>query len=367
MPLLKKSCRIILISLLALAADCSEVTGESPVAQTIPITDAAALKTALGNLTDGATLQLAAGDYPGNWAVKHVQRLSIEAADASSPPHFKGGGYAWHFSSCEGLTLRNLRISGQTGNGINLDDGGQADRPTLNVTLEGLQISDIGPRGNTDGIKCSGLDELTIRNCSVNGWGGQAIDLVGCHRVLVTGCKITGKSGFAQDSGVQCKGGSEQITIEKCEFVSAGQRPINAGGSTGAPYFRPLGAKFEARDVSIRDNVIKGSPCACAFVGVDGASFTGNQILFPEKWIFRILQETNEAGFVASRNVLISDNSIAFRRAQVSVEVNVGANTQPETFQFSKNRWFAEDRPDRSKPRLPTEETDGVYGIDWRQ
>lgn len=156
------------------------------------------------------------------------------------------------------------------------------------------------------------------------------------------------------------------MTIEKSQFVNAGQRPINAGGSTGLKYFRPLGAKFEAREVIIRGNVISGSLCACAFTGVDGAEFSGNTILFPEKWVFRILQETTEEGFVPCRKVLLENNAIVFRRAQVGTEVNIGAMTAPETFRFVKNRWFAEDRPDRSKPTLPTDEQDGSYGVDPR-
>jgi hypothetical protein len=39
--------------------------------------------------------------------------VTITALDPEDPPHFKGGANAWHFSCCEGLTLRHLRISGQ--------------------------------------------------------------------------------------------------------------------------------------------------------------------------------------------------------------------------------------------------------------
>jgi len=84
------------------------------------------------------------------------------------------------------------------------------------------------------------------------------------------------------------------------------------------------------------------------------------------KWIFRILQETKEPGFVPCRNVLIKDNRIIFRRSKVQIEVNIGDGTSPETFRFESNRWFAEDRPQTSKPRLPVEEKNGVYGVDPR-
>lgn len=324
------------------------------------------LRAALSKLTEKTTLRIGPGEYPGGHSVKDVSNLTVEAADADNPPHFLGGSLGWHFSGCSGLTLRSLRVSGQRGNGINLDDGGRTDRPTKNVTLEQLDIRDIGPKGNSDAMKCSGLDDLTVRGCTIKGWGGQGIDLVGCHRVVISECKFTGKPGYSQASGVQCKGGSEDVTIENCRFVDAGQRPINAGGSTGLAYFRPQGAKYEARRIVIRNNEISGSLCACAFTGVDGAEFTGNTILFPEKWVFRILQETTEEGFVPCRNVRIEDNAIVFRRSHVSVEINVGPKTEPETFRFAKNRWFAEDRPDRSRPQLPTKEIDGTYSRDPR-
>lgn len=335
-------------------------------AEVVSVRDAAGLRQALSQLAAGTTLRLAPGDYPGGQAVKDVENLTVEAADPERPPHFIGGSYAWHFSGCNGLKLRHLRASGQSRNGVNLDDGGRADRPMKNVALSHVDIRDVGPKGNFDGIKCSGLEDLSIADCSVEGWGGQAIDLVGCHRVAVTNCKFTGKTGYSQSGGVQCKGGSEDVTIEGCRFVDAGQRPINAGGSTGLAYFRPAGAKHEARRVVIRKNEISGSLCACAFTGVDGAEFTGNTILFPEKWIFRILQETTLEGFAPCRNVRIENNAIVFHRAQVAVEVNVGTNTAPETFRFAKNQWYAADRPASSRPNLPTPETDGIHGQDPR-
>lgn len=335
-------------------------------ADVVHVRDAASLKTALSKLTPETTLRISPGEYPGGHEVRDVANLTIEAADPDKPPHFKGGSFAWHFSNCSGLKLRQLRVSGQSHNGLNLDDGGRADRPMKNVTLERLDISDIGPKGNFDGLKCSGLEDVTVRDCTLEGWGGQAIDFVGCHRVVVSECRFTGKPSHSQASGVQCKGGSEDVTIENCRFVNAGQRPINAGGSTGLAYFRPKGAKYEARKILIRKNEISGSLCACAFTGVDGAEFTDNTILLPDKWVFRILQENTEPGFVPCRNVLIENNAIVLRRSQVSIEVNIGANTAPETFRFAKNRWFAEDRPDRSRPKLPTEEKDGTYGRDPR-
>ncbi|WP_193211897.1 right-handed parallel beta-helix repeat-containing protein [Luteolibacter marinus] len=328
----------------------------------VKVSDRPGLAAALRGIASGDVLKIGPGEYGGGHFVTGIENLTVEASDPDQPPEFTGGKEAWHFSKCPGLTLRNLRCRGQSGNGINLDDGGRREQPVTGVTIEGVVVEDTGPVGNFDAIKCSGLDGLIIRSCKIQGWGGQAIDLVGCHKVLITGCSISGKPGFSQHTGPQFKGGCEDVTIEKCRFKDAGERPIQAGGSTGLDFFRPPGAKYEARRIVIRGNVIEGGTCACAFTGVDGAEFTGNTVRGPEKWIFRMLQETREPGFAPCRNIVVKDNSFLFERAKVKSEINIGPGTSPETSRFEGNRWFAADQPDRSAPVLPVEEKDGTYG-----
>jgi len=311
-------------------------------------------------------LRIAAGDYPGGHHVEGVAGLTVEALDPQNPPHFRGGANAWQFSQCRDLTVRHLRLSGQTGNGLNLDDGGKYDQPVTGVTLEDLEISDVGPQGNHDGIKCSGLKNLTIRRCVLSGWGGQGIDFVGCHASLITECRFVDKPGFSATAAIQLKGGTSDIVVTKCHFLRAGERPLNLGGSTGLAYFRPTGAKHEAARLKVTHNTIEGSPCAAAFVGVDGAEFSHNTILFPTQWVFRILQETREPGFAPCRDVRITDNRIVFRRGDLKSDLNIGTGTEPQTFVFERNRWFAEDRPQASRPTLPTPEKAGLYGQDPR-
>jgi hypothetical protein len=331
-------------------------------ADEIIIRDAESLRFALRDLKPGTTLKIRPGEYPGGHAISGIEKLTIEALDPKRPPVFTGGRTGFQFSRCPELTLRYLRISGQSVNGLNLDDGGDLAHPVTGITLEHIEVSDIGPKGNHDAIKCSGLDQATIRDCTITGWGGQGIDFVGCHRSLITGCRFIGKEGFSASAGIQLKGGTSDIIVEKCHFTNAGERPINLGGSTGLPYFRPQGAKQEAARLIVRDNIIEGSLCAAAFVGVDGAEFVGNTIRYPGKWIFRILQETQQPGFAPCRNVLIQDNRITFRRSQVQTDINIGGGTAPETFRFENNHWLAEDRPEASQPKLPVEEKGGVYG-----
>jgi hypothetical protein len=326
----------------------------------------AELRAVVNNLQPGTTVRIAPGTYSGGLHVRGVARLTIAGQDPDHPPRIEGGNVGWMFSRCDHLTLQDLHLRGQRENGLNLDDGGDRGRPVTGIRIRNVRIEDVGPRGNHDGLKGSGLHALTIEGCRLSGWGGQGIDLVGCHEVRITGCEFVGKPGFDATAGIQLKGGTADVLVEQCHFVKAGQRPLNVGGSTGRPYFRPPDADYEARRIVVRDNTIEGGQCAAAFASVDGAEFAGNTILFPEKWVFRILQDNAEEGIVRCGNVTVRDNRIVFRRSQVRDEINIGPHTHPETFGFSGNVWFAEDRPAESRPSLPVAETAGTYGVDPR-
>jgi hypothetical protein len=342
-------------------------------AETIVIHGPDALRKALQKVTLDTQLKLAPGEYGHGYYITEVANLTIDALDVDNPPTFTGGNVAIHGSQCKNLTIKHLVLRGQKENGLNLDDGGNhiKEKSTSRsqfdlhqIVLEDISISEIGPRGNHDGIKCSGIHGLTIRKCHLVGWGGQGIDLVGCHQVLIDECSLKGKDGFSPSVGVQIKGGSSNVTVQKCQFKNAGERPINVGGSTGLDYFRPKGAPAEASKIVVKENQIEGSSCGVAFVGVDDALFEGNTITNPTRWIIRILQENNSPGMTACSNVIVRENQFQFLRKDLREEVNIGPGTLPETFRFINNRWIATDNPNRSKPKLPVAEEGGTYGLD---
>ncbi len=325
------------------------------------------MQQALREAQPGTVIRIAPGNYqPGYWVENlhgtPAAPIVIEAEEPRQPPVFSGGSEAWHFSDVSHLVVRGLVCRGQSGNGMNVDDAGSFDTPTHHLVLEDLVIEDTGSRGNQDGIKLSGVVDFTVRNCRISGWAGQAVDMVGCHRGRIEDCEFRGKPGFAQATGPQAKGGSSQISIRRCIFVDAGERAVQLGGSTGLAFFRPQGALFEAKDITVEDCLFVGGEAAVSFVGLDGGVFRHNTVYRPNRWMARILQETREPGFVPSRNGLFEGNLIVFRREELADFVNVGPYTAPETFQFKGNWWYCEDLPVASRPTLPVTETGGVHG-----
>ena len=336
------------------------------IAAEIKVSDPAGLNRAVATAKPGTTILLAPGDYGNGFHWVNVQGTAtqpvvIEGADKSDPPLFSGGNEAIHLSDCNHLVLRNLTVSGCSANGINCDDGGTFETPSAGMAFHNITIKEIGPVGNFDGLKLSGLKDFAVRDCTFNGWGGAGIDMVGCRGGVIENCRFLGKEGFTQTTGIQAKGGTEKVRIAGNVFHNAGSRGINLGGSTGNQFFRPELRDFEAKDLEVVGNRFVGSESALAFVTSVDCVVRHNTIVHPRKWIFRILQEKPLDEFQPCRNGVFENNLIVYDK-RVKTFINVGAGTEPETFTIRGNAWFCSDGDRR--PSLPIEETGGVYQID---
>jgi hypothetical protein len=348
----------------------------SPPSTAVTVSNAAGLRAAVAAATPGSRILLAPGTYPGGFYFTNLRGAAgrpivIAAADPQDPPVIQGGGNGIQLSDPEYVELHNLVFTGATGNGVNVDDGGSFATPARHLVLRGLQVRDVGPEGNRDGLKLSGVVDFRVEGCQVERWGtgGSGIDLVGCHRGVIESNLFrhtsAGASGGA--NGVQAKGGTRAVVIRRNRFEHPGARGVNIGGSTGLEFFRPPlvdgEAHAEARDIVVEGNVFIGGVAPVAFVGVEGAVVRFNTIYRPERWAFRILQETTAPGFVPCRHGRFTDNLVAFHSSQwVSGGGNLGPHTAPATFQFARNWWYCVDDPSRSRPTLPVPETAGVYG-----
>lgn len=335
--------------------------------------DADALRKAVRGAAPGTTILVAAGDYAGGFWFENVRGeagkpIVLAGADPKSPPVFRGGAVALHFAGAAHLEIRNIAITGATGNGLSIDDAGKRESPSHHVLLQGLTVTGIGDRGNQDGVKLSGVDDFRVEDCVFDRWGtggGSAIDMVGCHRGVVERCRFRHPEA---SNAVQMKGGCAELTVRLCRFDDAGSRAVNIGGSTGLEFFRPplKAAPFsEARGIVVEGNTFRGSEAPVAFVGVDGAVVRYNTIHLPRRWALRILQETTAEGFVACRGGEFRRNIVVFRSDGWSEGgVNIGPGTDAASFVFEGNVWFCADAPARSRPKLPSEESNGMYGKD---
>ena len=108
-----------------------------------------------------------------------------------------------------------------------------------------------------------------------------------------------------------------------------------------------------------------GSVTPMAYVGSVRVSVTNNTIINPERWVFRILQETVDPNrFLPCGENIFQNNLIVFK-STISRHVNIGGNTAPQTFLLRNNLWYNVDNPSASKMQeAQLTELNGIYGID---
>ena len=333
------------------------------------VADDAALRRALAGAAPGTTISIAPGRYRGDLYARGLAGradapIVIEASDPNRRPVFQGGRLLGHLSGCAYVVVRNVVAKGFPANGLNVDDGGSFDTPAHHIVLENVDVLDTGPRGNRDGMKLSGVDYFAIRKCRIEGWGGSSIDMVGCHHGVIEDCVFVAKSGFAQSTGIQTKGGSSDILVQTSFFDGrqGGGRAVNIGGSTGLKYFRPKVGDYEATGITVAGNRFVGSTAAVAWATARAGRVHRNTIYQPQRWVLRILQEQTVERFRRCYGGVFEGNLVVYGRV-VSV-VNIGPNTAPQTFTFRGNAWFR--RGGAGRPRLPAPEANGIHGVDPR-
>lgn len=263
----------------------------------------------------------------------------------------QGGSNSIQFSDCSYVQIEGFTIQGQTGNGMNIDDAGTLNSPTHHIKIKDCIFQNINATGNNDLLKLSGLDHFEIISCIFkNGAaGGSAIDMVGCHSGVIA-------ENYFENMGsnsIQAKGGTSGIQILRNRFENGGARALNLGGSTGLSFFRPQNATSEAENIQVIANVIKGSEAAVAFVGCREVKVSNNTIFFPKKWVIRILQETVDVSrFLPCGNNSFYNNIVVINN-DVNTEVNIGPDTAPATFSFTKNLWYKTTNISWQGPNLP--------------
>jgi hypothetical protein len=327
---------------------------------------------ALDAAEPGDRILLQPGVYGGGHYRANLRDVHIRSIDPANRAIFDGGANAIQLSDAQNVTISDLEFRNQTGNGLNIDDGGSFDTPTTGLTLRNITVRDIANPGNRDGIKLSGVTGFLIDGVRVHNWGtgGSAVDMVGCHHGLVQNSLFAHTNEAFAGTTLQPKGGSKHITFRanRIELPRGSGRAVQAGGSTGAEFFRFIDGDsgYEADGITAEGNVIAGGMSAFSWVNIDGGVFHHNFANRPGNWVARILNENQGNAIVDTQNGQFHDNGIVYNdtSSELSTTVNVGAETVPSSYTFARNRWLNLANPTAagSTPTLPTAEQGGTYG-----
>ena len=329
---------------------------------------------ALSAAQPGDEIVMQPGIYSGGHYRANLQQVTIRSANPANQAIIDGGGNGIQLSDPSTVTISDITFRNQVDNGLNIDDGGTFDTPAQNITLRNITVRDIVTAGNHDGIKLSGVNDFLIENVQVLNWGtgGSAVDMVGCHRGLIQNSNFVHTNTANNGTTLQPKGGSKDITFRanRIELPRGSGRAVQAGGSTGTPFFRFADGDsgYEANRITAEGNVIIGGSSSFSWVNIDGGIFHHNVVNRPGQWVARILNENAGNPIVDTQNGQFLDNRIIYNdtASEFSTAVNVGPETLPNTYTFARNRWLNLANPTAagSTPSLPVIETGGTYGVD---
>lgn len=302
------------------------------------------IRNAAGAASPGTRILVAAGTYGPVTVTNLAGTVAAPIAIVADGEVIieAGDGNGWASTDLEYVVIQGFTIRGAGVHGMNIDDGGSYETPTHHLVLRDMTIPSAGSGGNNDCIKMSGVDDFWVLGSDVRECNrGEIIDMVGCHDGVIAGNHFESPV----NNGVQAKGGSADILITGNDFIDIPQRAVNAGGSTGLDYFRPIDAPHEAARIRVIANqIIRPGGGAIAFTGCDACVFAHNTVIEPGHWAMRILQENTDARFVPSRDGRVMNNLFVVNDDDVGTYVNVGPDTAPETFVFEANLWWALDR-----------------------
>jgi len=312
----------------------------------------ATLSRAAQDAQPGDIIHIAEGSYSGglHLNLEGTAENPIQILGEGSV-EFVGGSNCIQFSECKYLVVRNIKCRDGSGNGFNVDDGGNYDdnEAAAHIIFDDVEIYNIGAGDNEDNLKLSGINDFYVLNSNIHDGSsdGSCIDMVGCHDGIIIGNRFEN----CGSNVIQTKGGSEDVTIHGNYMKTVVFRAVNMGGSTNPEYYRPpisSGTNYDARHIRVTSNIIIDAFSAVAYVGCDECLFANNVIYKPRNWVLRILQEItsrNGVDFISSRRGEFVNNIIVFD-STISRFVNIGPDTEPESFRFANNLWYCDDNPD---------------------
>jgi len=279
------------------------------------------------------------------------------------------------------IKLKDIVFTNSSQQCVNIDDGGHPDAshdsrgtPAHHIIIEGCEFSRSGIPYH--GLKMAGVDTFLVKDCVFTDIQDPMLDMVGCHYGTIQNCQfIDADIAWQRGSGLVAKGGSSNITIDRCYFRACGYNGVNIGQATGSAFFRPplyeLDGEgetmdYEAKNIKVYRSVFVNIQNPIKFASSRGGGVYNCTFYCPVAYseneptslafMFNMYSfQTSVGGYdlVWPRDGEVVNN-IAYYNGTWGYENWVimvqSSTTLPETFLFSHNIWHNMQDPAESEP-----------------
>ena len=252
------------------------------------------------------------------------------------------------------VVIENVRIRGATLCGLNVEgrgEGNVAGEPwPSNLIVRDVVIERVGPQGNRHGIRLSSLNRVDIERCRVEGWGGAAVEIVGCHDVTVTQSQFKGLPDHGQQCGIQMRAGSSNTRVEECRFEDAGTYAVLFGGRSQVEEFCPPiseaatnGSSFEARSANVERSLIIGASHAVGFFACSECLVRNCTIIRPRGSVLVIGHDHPDPRMGSARRSIFGANLVLWKPGDLQSLSIVDPAVNVDSFVIEPNLWWSPD------------------------
>ncbi len=291
--------------------------------------------------------------------------ITIRGLSRSHPSTIEAQREGIRLRRCQHVEIRDLTITGATVSGIEVvDDAPEragAEPFESHITIRNVRVLNTGPTGRRHAVRLKGVADVAVKDSHFEAWGGSAVAIIGCQRVMISDCTMIGRAGFGQLNAVQARAGSTAVRIENCTIRDAGLTAFALGGVSDPEDFRPAlqdeddstgsrSLRHELDQVRVQHNLIQGGESAIAFINVSRAIVRQNTILAPTKWVYVVSDERDDPRLGSIDRCQFGSNLITWPAGTLDRLTAVGANGSPRGLTVEENLWWAEPNEDGTDP-----------------
>ncbi len=280
------------------------------------------------------------------------QPIVIRSADPDQPGVIRDQRVGVYLKNCRHFVLRDFSVSHSSLCGIRIEN--DVDKEAIESVdhgffLERLRISKIKRGRGRQGIQIIGTTNVRITECTVQDWGGRAIDLKGCAKVVLAGSTFAMEEKRQSGGGILIRKGSSDIQIRRCRLKDAGAWAIQLGESD---------ADSAVRDILMADTLVigsKGSGGGCRLERVENGILRRNSFVNLRGSILEIAGSAASIRSIRFKSNLISWSGEGKWIPGAPISVAKGGEVLPrESLMVRANLWWDGQRsPDQPVPELP--------------
>jgi hypothetical protein len=266
------------------------------------------------------------------------------------------------------VILQDVQITAGTRTGIRATDGHMGEEVAGDPYQSGFRIrrvtiSRIGPEATSDAIRIWGLADVQVDQLTVHGWGGAAVEIVGCREVTIERSRFLGDADFEQVSGVEVRGGSQAVSVIDCVFRDCGEASIALGGHSARREFRPSlpeapdtkRPRFEASRVQVDRCEVVGGRTSFSLIGAQHVVINACTIVNPGASLFRFGATDPNAPVSPNDHVTLDANLLTWKPATLQALFAADDTARPATLNITDNLWWSPGESAQLADRFPVE------------